>query len=247
MNIQLLISYDGAPFLGWQKTSFGPSVEEALESVLFRLLQEKVTLQAASRTDRGVHAEGQVVNFIARSPVDLFTLKRALNALLPKEIVVQEAVAAKETFHPTLDARAKEYHYHICFGTYQLPFFRHFSWHYPYSLCIETMKHAASLLVGRRDFTSFCNDSCTMPPGKEICTLMDVQIHPLTSHRLRIELLGDRFLYKMARNIVGTLAYIGSQKFSLENLPALFEKRDRKAAAITAPAHGLILKRVLYD
>ena len=121
-NLTLFLSYLGTSFFGWQKTASGPTIEETLENALCRILRETPKLQAASRTDAGVHAEGQVVNFFTTNPICLSTLKRALNGTLPKEISVRAIEEKPLAFHPTLDALKKEYHYQICHAAVQLPF-----------------------------------------------------------------------------------------------------------------------------
>ena len=158
-NIRLTLSYLGTLYLGWQKTRMGPSIEEALEKALSQILQESISLQAASRTDAGVHAEGQVVNFFTKQEkLDLKRLQKSLNGLLPKEISVIDISFAPDPFHPTLDVLGKEYHYHLCCSTVQLPFYRHVSWHFPYLLDLQKMQDAAQLLVGKHDFSAFCNE-----------------------------------------------------------------------------------------
>lgn len=235
-NLKLTIAYEGTSFLGWQKTRMGPSIEEELEKTLSQILQHPVNLQAASRTDAGVHAEGQVVNFFTDSALELPRLQKSLNGLLPKDISVLHIEQEKEDFHPTLDCTAKEYHYHFCLGSTQLPFRRRFSWHYSYPVDLEAMRCEAKALVGKHDFSAFTNEK------EEDCVreIFDIEIFPDT-----IRVVGNRFLYKMVRNIVGTLIYIGSCK--LANLAEIIESKDRTRAGMTAPAHGLILKRVIYN
>jgi tRNA pseudouridine38-40 synthase len=147
-NLKLLLSYDGTSYLGWQKTAMGPSIEEELEKALSQILQHPVALQAASRTDAGVHAEGQVVNFFTEKEI----LQKSINGVLPKDISVLKLEEAHEAFHPTIDCRGKEYHYFVCTGNTQLPFHRRFSWHFNFPLEVEKMKKAAALLVGKHDF-----------------------------------------------------------------------------------------------
>ena len=117
-NIKLTIAYDGGSFLGWQKTKEGPSIEASLQYILEQILQEPINLQAASRTDAGVHADGQIVNFLTRkTDLNLKNLCVSLNSLLPNAIAVLDAQFMPTDFHPTLDCKGKEYHYGICYGS----------------------------------------------------------------------------------------------------------------------------------
>jgi tRNA pseudouridine38-40 synthase len=241
-NIKLIIAYEGTHYLGWQKTAMGPSIEEELEKVLAQILRHPVDLQAASRTDAGVHAEGQVVNFFTEVEIPLERLQKSLNGLLPKDISVLKIELADESFHPTLDSRGKEYHYSICLRSTQLPFHRNFSWHFSYPINLEEMRKAAQHLKGRHDFSAFTNER----QEDNVREIFDILIEP-SADRLKIRVSGNNFLYKMVRNIVGTLLYIGCGKLSSEELPAILASRDRTRAGVTAPALGLILKEVYYD
>lgn len=245
-NIKLTISYLGTPFLGWQKTKMGPSIEEALEKAIAQILREEVQLQAASRTDAGVHAEGQVVNFLtAREIPDLRKLQRSLNGVLPKEISVLAIEEMEADFHPTLDNCGKEYHYFICNGQVQLPFHRHISWHFPYPLDLTLMNLAAHELTGTHDFSAFCNENA-LSARDGVCTIDKVEVISLPDDRLRISVRGHNFLYKMVRNLVGTLVYVGCGKIALADIKSILTSGDRTKAGVTAPAHGLFLKEVLF-
>lgn len=245
-NIKLLVAYEGTRYFGWQKTKMGPSIEESLEKALGQILQQEVALQAASRTDRGVHAEGQVVNFCTEKlTLDLGRLQHSLNALLPDDISICSVEEAAVDFHPTLQTKGKEYQYQICNRTLQLPFFRHISWHYPLPLTLEKMREAAKVLIGEHDFSCFCNE-LSLSTASSICTLSGIDIEPLTDQRLLLAIRGDHFLYKMVRNIVGTLVYIGAGKIPASHLSSILKSRDRTRAGVTAPAHGLRLKQVFY-
>jgi tRNA pseudouridine38-40 synthase len=241
----MVIAYAGTSFLGWQKTSMGPSVEETLENALFQILQHPVSLQAASRTDAGVHAQGQVVNAILEKPWDLSKLKYRLNTLLPKTISILSMEDVPIDFHPTLHTRRKHYLYQICTAAMQLPFSRETSWHFPYSLDLEAMCHAAKILLGTHDFSSFCNERALWDRDP-VCTLESILIEPFESDRIRIEITGDHFLYKMMRNLVGTLVYVGCGKIKEEEICDILTSKDRIRAGMTAPAHGLFLKNVIY-
>ena len=246
-NIRLTVAYDGTDFCGWQKTKMGSSIEETLEEVLIELLQEKVTLQAASRTDAGVHAEGQVVTFNLVKPIAPDKLRRGLNALLPKTITVTAVEQVPEPFHPTLDACGKEYRYALCTGPWQLPHHRHFSWHVPYSLDLEAMRKGAKFFLGTHDFTSFCNQRKDLRYPDKRRTLVQLEIEELDGGRIAFNLVGNSFLYKMVRNIVGTLVFVGRGKLKADAIPAILEAKKRVAAGMTAPAHGLCLKRIFYE
>ena len=136
----------------------GPTIEEALEKALEQILQHKVELQAASRTDAGVHAEAQVVNFFSQKPLSLNRFQYSLNQILPKEIAIISVEEMKSDFHPTLETKKKEYWYHVCNSQVQSPFFRKTSWHFPYPLNREAMKVAAELFIGTHDFSALCNE-----------------------------------------------------------------------------------------
>jgi tRNA pseudouridine38-40 synthase len=244
-NIKLVISYFGAPFAGWQKTPMGLTVEESLEGALKTILQHDIALQAASRTDAGVHAEAQVVNFISHKPLCLDRLKYSLNQMLPKEIAVLKAHEMPKTFHPTLETQGKEYWYHICNTSIQSPFHKDTSWHFPIPMDLEAMRKAATHLIGTHDFSSFCNER-KLWDRNPVCHLSQVDIQSLPGNRFRISLTGDHFLYRMARNLAGTLCYVGSGKILANEIPSILKNKDRSKAGVTAPAHGLMLKRVNY-
>jgi tRNA pseudouridine38-40 synthase len=152
---------------------------------------------------------------------------------------------ASLSFHPTLDSRGKEYHYFLCNSPVQLPFDHAFSWHFPSSLNLDKMRKGAALLLGQHDFSAFCNDHA-LSCKNALCHLSYFEIHPLQGDRFCFILRGDRFLYKMVRNLVGTLVYVGCGKLEVDYLPTLLEKKKRALGGVTAPAHGLLLKRVFY-
>lgn len=245
-NIALVLAYDGSTFFGWQKTSTGPSIEQTLEEVLQQILQQPILLQAASRTDRGVHAEGQCVNFLTRKMESLENLLKGLNALLPPSIRVLGAYQMPLDFHPTLFAEKKEYHYRISMGSLQLPQERFFSWHVPYPLHLQNMRDASLHFLGRHDFSSFCNNCKNLNYTDTMRHMESLEILEIGHNHLQFIIKGSHFLYKMVRNIVGTLIYVGRGKISFREIPELFSLHSRAKAGITAPAHGLTLKKIYY-
>jgi len=245
-NIRLIVSYQGTDFLGWQKTPLGKTVEGSLETALNQILNEKVKLQAAGRTDAGVHAEGQSVNFFTtKKNLSLPKLQLGLNALLPPSIAVLHIEEKPLSFHPTLDSEGKEYRYLICNGPYQLPKHRFFSWHVPKDLNENLIREAATELIGTRDFSAFCNE---LPVNQKnpICTLHAIEIRKIEPDRWQFSIIGDRFLYKMVRNLTGTLVYVGTGKIKPSQIKEILSNKKRALAGVTAPAHGLHLFRVFY-
>jgi tRNA pseudouridine38-40 synthase len=242
-SIQIIISYDGTTFFGWQKTRTGPSIQEEMEKAIVRILGEPIQTEAASRTDRGVHARRQVIHFHTDAKIDPSPFRRALNAVLPQEISVQSIRIVDESFHPTLSARSKEYHYWICNSPVQMPMNRLYSWHIHQPLNLDSMRCAARDFLGTHDFSAFTNE----PTDDSIRTIEHIGVESMADQRIRIVLRADRFLYKMARNIVGSLVYIGCQKLPSDSIPRILSSKMRENAGITAPAHGLFLIEVFYD
>jgi len=240
-NIKIIFSYDGTRFFGWQKTKTGPAIQEELEKAIAQILGKPTPSEAASRTDRGVHAKGQVAQFRTDRNIDLRQFRRALNAILPQEISIQSIQFADDAFHPTLSASSKEYHYWICNCPVQFPMNRLYSWHVHQPLDLKSMQFAAQDFLGTHDFSAFTNERT----NDAIRTIERISIFP-EAGRVRVEMLADRFLYKMARNIVGTLVWIGRQKLPKDSIPGIIASKMRKNAGITAPAHGLFLIEVFY-
>ncbi len=222
----------------------GPSIEETLQQALFQIFHTPIFLQAASRTDAGVHAEGQVVNFIIQltKKPNLFQLRIRLNALLPCDISILNLEIADLSFHPTVDALGKEYHYHIYNHSADHPLYRKFSWHFPYPLNLKAMRDAAIYFLGENDFSAFSNERVLDGARK----ITDIEISVVSENRVRIAVKGSHFLYKMVRNIAGTLIYVGCGKIPLDDIPLILASKDRKLAGVTAPAHGLTLFQVFY-
>ena len=234
-NIALHLCYDGTEYLGWQD-----SIERVLRDAIQKVLQHEVILQAASRTDRGVHARGQVVNFFTEKDLPVKKLMGSLNGILPCDIRVISGEEKEQNFHPTTDAKGKVYIYRISNGRVQMPKERRDHWHIPLPLDVTEMKNGAEKLIGTHDFSAFTN-VCPKPSESNVR-----EITKITVEGDKITVEGRSFLYKMVRNIVGTLVAIGKGELSPDQLEKILASGDRKAAAMTAPAHGLTLEQVLY-
>lgn len=246
-NFKLIVAYDGTNYLGWQDAKAGPSIEAELRSVLEQVLQQTVTLQAASRTDAGVHARHQVVNFrTERSEIDPKKLLISLNCLLPGSIAITSIQEVSEEFHPTLHCSYKEYRYYICNTTWQYPEYRYTSWHHPQALDLDKMDAVAQEFVGTHDFSAFTNVKKNESYEDHIRQVLDISIDRLPMNRICIRVKGVAFLYKMVRNIVGTIVYAGSGKIGVDDIVSILASKNRVEAGVTAPAHGLFLHQVVY-
>ena len=245
-HVVLVLAYDGTNLYGWQKTKEGPSVEGELQTALHRIFQEPIHLQAASRTDRGVHADWQVVDFAVHKPCpDFHRLLISLNELLPPTIRCRHAFRAPNGFHPTLDVVKKGYRYLISTGPVQLPLLRFTHWHVRQDLDRSLLYEASRLFIGTKDFRGLCNRRAGLNEEETVRTVYSIRLEE-TTHELSVYIEADRFLYKMARNIVGTMVWVARKKIPLEAIATALLTRKRAAAGVTAPAHGLCLVNVFY-
>lgn len=246
VKIALSITYDGTSFDGWQDNKNNLSIEGLLKKAFFLLFNEEFLLDAASRTDKGVHALDQIViTHFNLDKMPLSQLLKALNSKLPQSIRVKNIVSVPEEFHPSLSVKKKTYRYQINLNKVQIPFYTNTHWHIPVHLDINAMNAACNLLTGIKDFSAFSN-SVKKEEINPICNIESISIVKLQDNFLNIEITGDRFLYKMCRIIVGSLVEVGKGFLSLEDIERLFEHKCRVDAGITAPAHGLFLKTLIY-
>ncbi|MFA4966746.1 MAG: tRNA pseudouridine(38-40) synthase TruA [Candidatus Margulisiibacteriota bacterium] len=244
-NIRLVLMYDGAGYFGFAEQKEVPTVSGELKRSLKKLLGEEIPIIGASRTDRGVHALGQVVSFKSGSRLSANDYKGALNFLLPSDIRVLKAEEVGEEFHARFSARGKEYCYSIFEGR-DLPFnLRNFSLHVRGGLDAAAMRKAADYLLGEHDFTSFAQEIIGSPI-RRIDAIDIVEKNDPMGRVLEFRFRGNSFLYKMIRAIMGTLIEAGRGKKGPDEINEILKARDRKRAGATASPHGLCLIRVIY-
>lgn len=243
-NIKLTLEYDGSGYFGFQRQKDRPTLQAALEKAISQLLNRPTKISAAAgRTDAGVHATGQVVNFKTDSRLTLEKIQNGLNALLPKDIAVRRAEEVPAKFHARFGARWKTYEYCVLNSRVRSPLLNGRVYQYSRTLDLFRMKQAARRLVGRRNFKAFrAAGSSTKGTVRFVRRLKIQQEESL----LRFVVEADGFLYHMVRNIVGTLLEVGRGKFSPADFQSLFRKGDRKLAGPTVPSHGLTLVSVRY-
>lgn len=242
-NIRLTIAYDGTKYHGFQRQTNVVAVQNILEKNLSVLFGDSIELAASGRTDAGVHACGQVVNFFTDGTIPIERIVRAANSLLPDDIVVVDAADADRDFSARHSAKSKIYIYKIQQGGTQDPFLRHYSWHIRVPLDIDAMQAGLDLLLGEHDFSSF--QAAGSAPMLPVRTLYEASIST-SGNIIEFKFWGNGFLYHMVRNIMGTIVNVGLGKITLAKFAEIFAAHDRKKAGATAPAQGLYLLKVNY-
>jgi tRNA pseudouridine38-40 synthase len=243
-NLKLTLSYDGTDFFGWQTQRAFRTVQETLETALSALTGERAHANASGRTDTGVHAVGQVINFYTASSHSTEVFVRALNAHLPPDVVVRDAVEMPQSFDANRDAKRKLYRYVIHDGPSPDPFLRRYCHQSRHALDAAALGRAAECLHGRHDFRSFETDW----PNRMSCvrTITHVAVNRFGDW-IWLDVEADGFLYNMVRAIAGTLMNVGRGYWPEGKVAEILEAGDRREAGPTAPASGLFLMRVSYD
>lgn len=243
-TLKLTIAYDGTNYVGWQRQENGLSVQQLIEDALQPMCGDDVpVVMGAGRTDAGVHASGQVASVRVAFDHPPNAVHRALNVRLPADVRILAVEEADPRFHARFDAAGKSYRYRIATDRVLLPFDRWFVWHMPQPCDVDAMRAAASVLLGRHDFSSFQASGSTVLDGWR--TLERVHVERVGSE-IHIEVDGDGFLRHMVRIVVGTLVDIGVGHRSVDSMGSVLAACDRQHAGRTAPPHGLMLVRIKY-
>lgn len=243
-NIRFVLAYDGTDFCGWQTQPGKRSVQETLELAIAAVTGEsRIRCNASGRTDAGVHAVGQVVNFFTASPLPVSVLLKAVNAHLPPDVAVRQADEMPQSFDANRDALRKLYRYVIHDGPVRDVFQRRYAWHCKWKLDDRAMRRASRPLLGRHDFRSFETDW----PNRltSIRTITHLSVNRVGDF-IWLDVEADGFLYNMVRAIVGTLVNVGRGYWPESYVAEALQAEDRRLAGPTAPPEGLFLMRVTY-
>ena len=245
-NIKLVLEYNGSTFFGFQKQPGRPTIQEVLEKALSSFFDRKMKIVAASgRTDTGVHAEGQVVNFKVSSDHKLWQIQKGLNALLPLPVAVKSIKEVPLDFHARYSVRSKVYEYRIWNHPCRSPLIAGRAFHAPYVLDIAKMRQAVKAFTGKHDFCSFTSVSAMKKGSSCVRTIRYFHIKR-QGHLILMRVEADGFLYHMIRNMAGTLLEVGRGKRKAKDVVSILKGRDRRLAGMTAPSEGLTLIRVAY-
>jgi tRNA pseudouridine38-40 synthase len=241
----LKLEYDGAPFVGWQRQSNGLSVQEVVEAAAAKLNHGvPVASIVAGRTDAGVHASAQVVQFALTQDIPAAKLRDALNYhMKPYPVVVLDVAPAPIGWNARFSAVRRAYCYRILNRRSRPALLAGHVWHVPAELDVQAMHRAAQSLLGRHDFTSFRAAACQANSPLRTLDRLDVRREDQI-----IEVIAEArsFLHHQVRNMVGTLRLVGDGSWPVERVAAALRMRDRAAAGPTAPANGLCLTEVRY-
>lgn len=242
-NIKLTVAYDGTAYNGFQRQKNGIGIQQVLEQKLSRLFGHELKIYGAGRTDAGVHAYGQVVNFHTTSSIPIERIGVGSRSILPHDIVITHAEEVEERFHSQYAAVSKIYVYKIYPKVMPDPFLRRYAWHIWKRLDVSLIQEASQIIVGTHDFSAF--RAAGGAPISPVRTIMAVDCE-FNGDIFEMSFWGTGFLYHMVRNLTGTLAEVGLGYRSVQDFKTILEGRERKKAGITAPAHGLYLKEVKY-
>lgn len=239
-RIMLKVAYDGTNYHGWQIQSNNETIEGVLNRCLSELLQEKIAVIGASRTDSGVHARENIAVFDTNTLMPAKKIAYALNARLPEDIRIQESDEVEADFHPRRCASRKTYEYRIYNATFSMPTERLYSYFTYVPLDVEKMREAAKYFIGVHDFKSFC--SVYTQTENTVRHVENVEVFK-NGDVITIRVAGRGFLYNMVRIMAGTMIEVGRGRRMPEDIAAVLEAKDRSAAGETAPACGLTLAR----
>jgi tRNA pseudouridine38-40 synthase len=243
---KMIISYDGTGYGGWQSQPNSICIQDIIESVLTKILRQKINIVGSGRTDAGVHALGQVAHFDSTIALDLSKCLYSANSLLSNEIRIFSIEETSEKFHARYSATGKTYQYRLHLDRIGDPFKAKYALHVKHKIDIEKLYTGSRHFIGTHDFSAFANQQhkgSAAIDGVRTIKRLDI-IEEIGGIRLEYE--GDGFLYKMVRNITGTLLDVASGKISVASIPEILQSKDRKQAGRTAEAHGLCLVEVYY-
>lgn len=243
---RVVISYDGTNYSGWQIQKHSLAIQEVIQRKLTNLYdRQEIHLVGCSRTDRGVHAQGFVASFLVPERPDIppEKLMKAINHQMPPDIKIRSIEEAPLEFNARYDAKGKAYTYIINNGP-ESPFIDRYAWHPIHRMDPEKIRAAAAVLTGTHDYSSFVVERKMIDDA--VRTIYRIEVDEFQD-LICVTFVGNGFLYKMIRCLMGTLEWAGAGKITPDEVKAILEAKNRLAAPETAPPNGLFLMRVFYD
>ncbi len=243
-NIRALLSYDGSDFCGWQSQSSGRTVQDEVESALEKLHDRRVPVRVAGRTDSGVHADGQVINFKSDSSIPAERFVQAMNQHLPPDVRILKSEKVDEDFDARFDARIRVYKYYFRGGAVRDPSRGRYSWFLPAAPDVARLNRYASVLVGSHDFSTFAAAGDTS--NSRVREVFSAGFF-IEGGQLVFKIAANAFLYRMVRSLVGTMIELERQGFEPDEMRRRLAAAERSECGQTAPPWGLYLHKVIYD
>ncbi|WP_373897476.1 tRNA pseudouridine(38-40) synthase TruA [Haloimpatiens sp. FM7315] len=243
-NIKLTIEYDGTNYCGWQKQNSQRTVQGTIEKAIRDLTKEEnLNLIGCSRTDSGVHAKGFVANFTTNSSIPSNKFREAINARLPKDIVILLSEQMPSAFHSRYDSKGKKYVYSILNRAEKCAIGRNYIYSFGRELDLNSINCACKYFIGTHDFSAFKSQGSSVKTS--VRTIFDLDVKK-DGDIITVSASGDGFLYNMVRIIVGTLLDVGVGKIEPKDVEKIIESKDRLKAGAVVPALGLCLQKVFY-
>lgn len=240
-NIKLTLEYDGTGYHGWQQQPNHRTIQAEVQSAVRALIQEEPVLIASGRTDSGVHALGQVVNFKSQTGLELRSIRDGLNCYLPSDIRVILVDDVPDSFHARFDAKGRRYRYFISRRIKAVG--RQYAWFSKYDLTVSKMREASEHLLGTKAFTAFSKKN--VEEKHYLCDVRHIQWMEQDDN-LIMDIVANRFLHHMVRIIVGTLVEVGRGRYSPKDVQDILASGDRRRVGAVVPPHGLFLVDVSY-
>lgn len=243
MRYAMIIEYDGTAYSGWQRQKNATSIQQKIEEALEVVFGKKTVIVGSGRTDRGVHALGQVAHFDAEEELNTRKTTYSINSLLPSDIKVQKIFKVADDFHAQYSAKRKTYVYKSYVNECPSPLKEKYYARVLPPVDVESMKRASKALIGKHDFKAFCSTGSAVNSTEREIYSFDITVN---GDEIIFEITGNGFLYNMVRIIVGTLFFIGKGKLKESAIEEMLITGRRNAGGKTYPACGLTLKKVEY-
>ncbi|MCM8771704.1 MAG: tRNA pseudouridine(38-40) synthase TruA [Candidatus Omnitrophica bacterium] len=247
-NFKIIVSFAGKDYYGWQKQKDKNTVQEKIEKALQEIFKFNVKVNGCGRTDSKAHGINYVANFKVKTRLKPENIKNALNSKLPSSIYVKDVIEVPPEFHARYSAKRKIYRYII--SLQKTPFLEDFAYYLKEKVDIEKMKEISKLFIGKHDFKSFQSSGSNIKNTVREIYNIDIKKEKFFLDEdvelIIIDIEGSGFLYKMVRNMIGTLIYAGTGKIEIEKVKEIIEKKDRKLAPPPVPAKGLFFKYAKY-
>ena len=243
-NIKLIMEYDGKNYCGFQSQNNALGIQEVVEEAIGNITGEKIKLIGSGRTDKGVHALGQVANFFTNSNIPARNFIQATNRYLPDDIKIKSSEEVDKNFHSRFSAKGKRYRYIIYNGSIERPLYRNFSYHIIKKIDIGEMRACIPYFIGTHDFKSFMGPKVNVKDT--IRTIYSIKIEE-NGDFIEFIIEGNNFLRHMVRIMIGTFIYVGIGRIKKEDIPKIINSRNRTLAGVTANPKGLYLEKIYYD